>query len=125
MNLLREAAGLPHEVGQGVVPVRRVSLREEGGVLETWWRTIQLYHHHYSATAAAPSLLTYVFPPRHPGEEVVDVLVLLRHRHLRPDQVQQQRRVHDGPAVDHRVMRLPWGWKHINPLSLLLSTLPL
>ena len=107
MNLLREAAGLPHEVCQGVVPVRRVSLREEGGVLETWWRTIQLYHHHYSAIAAAVSLLTYVFPPSHPGEEVVDVLVLLGHRHLRPDQVEQQGGVHDGPAVDHRVVGLP------------------
>ena len=44
LNLLREAAGLPHEVGQGVVPVRRVSLREEGGVLEAWsdGRTRQL-----------------------------------------------------------------------------------
>ena len=43
INSLREAARLSHEVGEGVVPVSRVSLGEEGGVLETCFRTITNY----------------------------------------------------------------------------------
>ena len=41
MDSLREAARLPHEVGEGVVPVSRVHLGEEGGVLETCVRNIK------------------------------------------------------------------------------------
>ena len=42
----------------------------------------------------------------HLGEEVVDILKLLRHGHLRPHHVQQEGSRHNISAVYHRVVRL-------------------
>ena len=47
-----------------------------------------------------------MLPSCHPGEEIEHVLVLLRHGHLRLDEVEEKGGGHDGAAVDHGVVGL-------------------
>ena len=42
----------------------------------------------------------------HSGEELLNILKLLRHRHLWLDHVEQEGGRHDGTTVHHGVMRL-------------------
>ena len=82
-HLLGKAVQLPHVVGECEVSVGRVSLGEKDRV-------------HEADPEAAAHLL----------EEVVNILVLFTQRQLGLDLVEEESSGHDGPAVDHRVVRL-------------------
>ena len=47
-----------------------------------------------------------------PDKEVMDILILLWHRHLGFDQVEEEGGGHDGPTVDHGVVGLPVVVQH-------------
>ena len=79
-----EAAVLPHEVGERVVPVRHVALGEEGGVVEA-----------------------DVLAARHVAEEVVHEVKLGGHvLQVGPHQLQDEGGRHQGARVDVGVERL-------------------